>query len=157
MLERIHQVVADMLRTHDLENYEFDHEDPWTDILASVAWAIRSSVHSTKDATPGELVFGRDMIFHDTFRANWQAIHMHKVRDTLRNNLRENNKRSNHIYKDGDYVLVTDYDIKRKMMAPNKGPYLINKVQTNSTVKLQRGPVEETINIRRLIPFKGTI
>ena len=82
---------------------------------------------------------------------------MHKVRDTLRNNLRENNKRSNHIYKDGDYVLVTDYDIKRKMMAPNKGPYLINKVLTNGTVKLQRGPVEETLNIRRLIPFKGTI
>ena len=73
-----------MLRTHDLENYDFDHEDPWTDILASVAWAIRSSVHSTKDATPRQLVFGRDMIFHDTFRANWQAIHMHKVRDTLK-------------------------------------------------------------------------
>jgi hypothetical protein len=146
-----------MLRTHDLENYEFDYEDPWTDILASVAWAIRSSVHHTKDATPGELVFGRDMIFHDTFRANWQAIHMHKVRDTLRNNLMGKNKISNHIYKDGDYVLVTDYDIKRKMMAPNKGPYLINKVLTNGTVKLQRGPVEETLNIRRLIPFKGTI
>ena len=157
VLERVHQVIGDMLRTHDLENYEFDHEDSWTDILASVAWAIRSSVHSTKEATPGQLVFGRDMIFHDTFRANWQAIHMHKVRDTLKNNERENKTRNNHIYKDGDYALVTDYDVKRKMMAPNQGPYLINKVMTNGTVKLQRGPVEETINIRRLIPFKGTI
>ena len=82
---------------------------------------------------------------------------MHKVRDTLKNNIRENTKRSNHIYKDGDYVLVTDYDVKRKMMAQNQGPYRINQVLTNGTVKLQRGPVEETINIRRLIPFKGTI
>ena len=82
---------------------------------------------------------------------------MHKIRDILKKNTRESIKRSNHIYKDGDYVLVTDYDVKRKLMAPNKGPYCINSVMTNGTVKLQRGPVEETINIRRLIPFKGTI
>ena len=126
VLERVHQVASDMLRTHDLENYDFDHGDPCTDILASVAWAIRSSLHRTKDATPGQLVFGRDMIFHDTFRANWQAIHMHKVRDTLKSNSMENTKRFNHIYKDGDYVLVTDYDVKRKMMAQNQGTYQIN-------------------------------
>ena len=82
---------------------------------------------------------------------------MHKVRDTLKNSTRENSKRSNHIYKDGDYVLVTDYDVKRKMMAQNQGTYRINQILTTGTVKLQRGPVEETITIRRLIPFKGTI
>ena len=79
VLERIHQVVGDMLRSKDLENYDFDATDPWSDILASVAWAIRNNVHRTLDATPGQLVFGRDMIFHDTFRANWQTIHNRKA------------------------------------------------------------------------------
>ena len=64
---------------------------------------------------------------------------------------------SNHICKDGDYVLVTTYDIKQKLIAPNQELFRINRVMTNGTVNIQRGPVDITINIRRLIPFKGTI
>ena len=82
---------------------------------------------------------------------------VHSTLDTLKNNERENKTRNNHTYKDGDYALVTDYDVKRKMIAPNQGPYLINKVMTNSIIKLQCNPAEETINIRRLVTFKGTI
>ena len=59
-----------MLRTHDLKSYEFDLVDIWIVILASVAWAIRSSVHNTKGAVPVQLVFGREIISHDIFRAN---------------------------------------------------------------------------------------
>ena len=92
VLERVHQVVADMLRSKDLENYDLDQDDPWSEILASVAWAIRSTVHSTLEATPGQLVFGRDMIFQDTFRANWQSIHASKARKVVQSNIRENSK-----------------------------------------------------------------
>lgn len=53
ILEGVHQVIEDMLRNKDLENNNFDLLDPWTDILASVTWAINSSYHSTKEATPG--------------------------------------------------------------------------------------------------------
>ena len=45
-------------------------DDPWTDILAAIKWAINSSYHIIKEATQGQLAFGRDMIFHDTFKAN---------------------------------------------------------------------------------------
>ena len=157
VLERVHQVIGDMLRTKDLEVYPFNMEDPWTDILASVAWAINSSYHKTKEATPGQLVYGRDTNFHDTFKANWQAIHMRKARDTLLNTAAENRTRSNHKYKVGDYTFISLGKLSRKLKAPNEGPYRINSSMqaTNGTVKLQRGPVEETINIRRLIPFKG--
>ena len=156
VLERIHQVVGDMLRSKDLENYDFNPTDPWSDILASVAWAIRNTVHRTLDATPGQLVFGRDMIFHDTFRANWQAIHNRKAKESLKSNIRENSKRSNYKYVVGDYAYVTTTDIKRKMSGQNEGPFRVNVVCTNGTVKIQRGSTEEQINIRRLIPFKGT-
>ena len=156
ILERIHQVVGDMLRSKDLENYTFIISDPWSDMLANIAWAIRNTVHTTLDATPGQLVFGRDMIFHDTFKANWQIIHARKAKMALKSNIRENSKRSNYKYVVGDYAYITSNDIKRKLSAQNDRPYRINIVYTNGTVKIQRGSTEEQINIRRLIPFKGT-
>ena len=53
-------------------------------------------------------------------------------------------------------MYVTTTDIKRKMSGQKEGPFRVNVVCTNGTVKIQRGPTEEQINIRRLIPFKGT-
>ena len=119
VLERMHQVIGDMIRTKDLENHEFDMEDPWTDILAAIKWAINSSYHSIKEATPGQLVFGRDMIFHDTFKANWQAIHMRKAKDTLLSTAKENRTRSHHKYKVGDYVYINKGTLSRKLTAPS--------------------------------------
>ena len=157
VLDRVHQIVGDMLCTKDLEVYPFNIEDPWTEILSSVAWAINGSYHKTKEAIPGESVYGRDMIFHDTFKANWQAIHMRKASDTLLNTASENRTRSNHKYKVGDYAFISIEKLSMKFKAPHEGLYRINNSMqaTNSTVKVQRGPVEKTINIRRLIPFKG--
>ena len=43
------------------------------------------------------------------------------------------------------------------MSGQNEGPFRVNVVCTNGTVKIQRVPAEEQINIRRLIPFKGTV
>ena len=114
ILERIHQVVGDMLRLKDLANYDLDSTDPWSEILASVAWAIRSTVHTTLEAPPGQLVFGRDMIFHNTFKANWQAIHARKARAAVKSNIRENSTRSKYTYTVGDYAYVTSTNIKRK-------------------------------------------
>ena len=68
VLERIHQVVEDILKSKDLENYDFNNTDPWSDILTSVAWANRNTVHRPLKATPGDLVFNRVMIFRDTFK-----------------------------------------------------------------------------------------
>ena len=83
-----------MIRSKDLANYNLDSTDPWSDILASVAWSIRSTVHTTLEATPGQLVFGRDMIFQDTFKANWQVIHTRKAKAAVKSNMRENRTRS---------------------------------------------------------------
>jgi hypothetical protein len=41
---------------------------------ASAAWAIRSTFHTTLGATPGQLVYGRDMLFDLSFKANWKNI-----------------------------------------------------------------------------------
>ena len=66
-VERVHQTLGNILRTKALDRYHFDYTDPWSDILAQAAWALRSTVHTWYDATPGQLVFGRDMIYDLSF------------------------------------------------------------------------------------------
>ena len=90
ILERIHQVLGNMLRTKDLQTHEFDDLDPWSELLASAAWAIRSTHHTTLQATPGQLVFGRDMLLNVKFIADWEAIRLRKQKDSDKNNAREN-------------------------------------------------------------------
>ena len=125
-----------MIRIHDVENQDFDPVDPWTDILASVAWAVRSTIHTTLNATPGQLVFGRDMIFHDTYLANWQLIHSRKKKEMKRSNTKENKVRIAYEYSPGTYAYIVNKDLKRKLKAPNEGPYGILESFTNGTVKL---------------------
>ena len=62
IVERVHQVLGNALRTFELENKELNINDPWGHFLNAAAWAICSTVHTTLDATPGQLVFGRDML-----------------------------------------------------------------------------------------------
>ncbi len=47
-----------MLRTFELDKRELNDADPWAPFLSATAWAIRSTYHTSLDATPGELVFG---------------------------------------------------------------------------------------------------
>jgi len=71
VIERIHQVVGNSLRTFGLESATLNEEDPWTPYLASVAWAICSTYHTVLNATPGQLVFGCDMVLPIQFQADW--------------------------------------------------------------------------------------
>ena len=62
ILERIHQVIGNMIRSFEIEERDLPEEDPFEPILSAVAYAIRSTYHTTLQATPGQLVFGRDML-----------------------------------------------------------------------------------------------
>ena len=64
VVERIHQVIANMIRTFELEDNYLDEDDPWKGILSATAFAVRSTIHTTTQKTPGQLVFGRDIIFN---------------------------------------------------------------------------------------------
>ena len=56
--------------------------DPWIELLGSVAWALCSTHHTTLQATPGQLVFGRDMLLNLMFVADWEAIKLRRQKDT---------------------------------------------------------------------------
>lgn len=150
VLERIHQVLGDMVRTSDLD------ANAWEQVLPSVAFAIRATVSTTKEATPAQLVFGRDMVMNTAFMANWKRITDRKLRQVLRHNERENSSRLQHTYRVGDLVLITkDKNRISKLNQPTEGPFKILQVNTNGTVQIQRSAYVEIINIRRLVPYRS--
>jgi len=93
IVERIHQVIANMIRTFELETNYLDQDDPWKGILSATAFAVRSTYHTTLKKTPGQLVFGRDMFFNIKHIANWEFIRQNKQKMIEKNNKAENAKR----------------------------------------------------------------
>ena len=153
-LERVHEVLGNMLRTKNLQKYDFDDMDPQSELLASVTCAICSTHHTTLQATPGQLVFGRNMLSNLKFVPDWEAISLRQQKDVDRNNSKENTvRRINHDYQVGDKVIITNNDIHRDLNCPTKGPYPIVQVYSNSTVRVQNGAVTKRFNIRRCSPY----
>jgi hypothetical protein len=107
IIERVHLTLGNMLRTFELDKQKINENDPWTSFLSAAAWAIRSTYHTVLDATPGQLVFGRDMILPIQYKADWAGIITRKNQQISRDNARENSKRLEHTYKVGDKVVLT--------------------------------------------------
>ena len=61
-------------------------------ILSEVAFTIRSTYHTTLEATPGQLVFGQDMILPVPFTPNWDQIKQRKQALIDKNTQHENNR-----------------------------------------------------------------
>ena len=62
LLERVNQVIFNMLVTKDIDKQVLDYIDPWGKNLVYIAWEIGDSYHHTIGTTPDQSVFGRDMI-----------------------------------------------------------------------------------------------
>jgi transposase InsO family protein len=155
IVERVHQVIGNIIRTFELENNYLDETDPWKGILSATAFAVRSTFHTTLKNTPGQLVYGRDMIFNVKHEANWEFIRARKQQIIEKNNQAENAKRIPHTYHIGDKVLLRR-GTENKYEMPYQGPYTILKVNDNGTVRLKVNNVEDTYNIRRITPYLGT-
>jgi hypothetical protein len=74
ILERSHQVLAQMLRTSEPDMAETVTPDDIDVFLDNAAWAIRSTYHTVLKASPGAAIFGHDMLFDIPFIANWSKI-----------------------------------------------------------------------------------
>ena len=69
-------------------------------------FAMRSTVHTTTQHTPSQLVFGRDVILNINQEANWQLIKQRKQALINKGNQKENRRRQSHVYHTGDKVLL---------------------------------------------------
>jgi hypothetical protein len=85
VIERIHQVMGNMVRYFELEDRQLDQDDPWKEFLLACAFAIGSTFHTTLQASPGQIVFGRDMIHDIGFEENWDRIKDNKEKNAISN------------------------------------------------------------------------
>ena len=157
VLERVHQVIANMLRTSSLDMAETVDPDAVSDFLDNAAWAIRSTYHTVLKSSPGAAIFGRDMLFDIPYLADWNKIGEHRQVQIDRNTARENAQRADYDYKVGGQVLVRKDGILRKAESKYTGPYKITTVHTNGTIRIQRGAQSERLNIRRVKPYHALV
>ena len=154
IIERVHLVLGDSLRTDEIDGAELEADHPWDSYLSAAAFAIRSTYHTTLKASPAQLVFGRDMFLPIEFQANWTALELQRQKEITKNNLRENASRKPHVYNIGDKVLVSKPGhIRRKLENPRDGPYEVTAVFSNGTIRIQRGSISERVNLRRVTPY----
>ena len=75
VLERIHQVLGNLARNFNISTKTYDDKnDMWTGILSVAAFAIFSTTKSPKDYSPGQLIFGRDIILPINHMVDWELI-----------------------------------------------------------------------------------
>ena len=113
IIEKIHQTIGNIIRTFDVSNIV--NNNPWSGILAATIFAICATYHTTLQAHPMQLVFGREAILNIKHIDNWERIQQHKQEWTNHCNKRENMRRNNHQYMVGDKILV-----KRKKNSKHK-------------------------------------
>ena len=121
--------------------------------LANCMYATRAAVHGALQASPGSLVFNRDMILDIPMIADWNYIQEHRQQLIDRRLVEANSKRFFKDYAVGEEILKYTYK-PNKLQPRAEGPYTIERVHTNGTVTIRINPhIVKRINIRRIRPF----
>jgi hypothetical protein len=92
ILERVHQVLGQMLCTAELDMADSVTPNDVDFFLDNAAWAIYSTYHTVFKASPGAAIFGQDMLFDIPFMADWRKIGERRQSLTDYGNQRENAK-----------------------------------------------------------------
>jgi hypothetical protein len=154
ILERIHTVLTNMLRTAKLDMAGLVNASDIIIFLADAAWAVCSSHHTVLNASPGAAIIGQDMLFDIPSIADWKKIGEHRRRLTDRNTARENEGRIDYDYKVGQKILIGNEGILRKAQSIWQiDLWTITTVHTNETITIQCRNNQERLNVRRVKPF----
>ncbi|KAJ0408806.1 hypothetical protein P43SY_000702 [Pythium insidiosum] len=124
--ERVHLELMNVIRCHE--------DVDWKKALHYAAFAVRASYHGILNASPGQIVFGQDMISRQLYDANWSYMSKRRFEAILADNDRENDKRIAHIYRPGDNVMLrVPKQFRSKTNAIANGPFAITVVHDNGT------------------------
>ena len=145
IVERVNLEIGNVLRSRPDVKLE--------DKLQYAAYALRSSWHSVLNATPGQLLFGQDMITRQLHFANWSYLFKRRLQSILQENQRENQHRLRHFYLVGDQVLVRVPDRERQKQDPvSKRPFLNSQFNDDGTVEIDKGTSRERVHLRNIFP-----
>ena len=85
--ERIHKVLGNIIRTFNVSNKKYvGKDDPWMGILAAAAFVNLSTTNRQTCYSPGQLVFGCDMILPIKHRVDWELIRQRKQTQVNKDN-----------------------------------------------------------------------
>ena len=71
VLERIHKVRVNLVRTCNITQSYVEKDDLWLGILAAAEFVIFSTTNRIKGYSLGKLIFGRDMIIAIKHTVDW--------------------------------------------------------------------------------------
>jgi hypothetical protein len=97
------------------------------------------------------------MLLPIQIKTDWAQIRQRKQDIINVNNCNKNEKRIEHEYRVGETVLLEKPGFISKLSAPRTGPYRITHTYTNGTVRIQRGIVNERVNIQHLTSYKERV
>ena len=78
ILERIHQVLGNLVRTSNIQQTNIDKNDPLTGILAAAYFEIISTTNRKKGYSPGQFIFSRGTILPIKHRVDRKLIRQKK-------------------------------------------------------------------------------
>ena len=93
IIERIYQVIGNIIKKIEIHEREINKSDPWKGILIAIMYTIRTTYYTILQTIPIQLVFGRDTILNVEFYTDWIYIKNRKQKIIKNNNARENTKR----------------------------------------------------------------
>ena len=69
IIELIHQTIGNIIETFEVSNIV--NNDPWSVILAATMVVVRATYYTTLQASPMQILFGRDAILNINHVSNW--------------------------------------------------------------------------------------
>ena len=78
VLERIHLVLVNLVQTYNINRTYVDEDDQISVILTAAAFSILSTENRLKDYSPGQLLFGRDIIIPIKYTVDKELIRQQK-------------------------------------------------------------------------------
>ena len=136
VLERVHGVFGDMMRTAGLDMSETVNDEMVDSFIDAAAWAIRSTHHTVLGMSPGAAVFGRDMLFDIPHLADWKAVGERRQHLVSQNNARENKQRVDFDWAIGDKCLLIYDETQWKAEDKNMRPWVATSVHTIGTFRI---------------------
>ena len=106
VLERVHQVFGNMLRTSELDMANSVNAELVSNFIDDRAWEICSTYHTVLKSSPGAAIFGQDMLFDIPYLTNWNKIGEYRQAQTDCNALRKNASGVDFNYAVGGHVMV---------------------------------------------------
>ena len=94
ILEWVHQIIGNILRTFKAQDIVPDDKNPWDCILINTIFAVRATVHTTTQYTFAQIIIGRNTILNQCHNLDWDAEKKRK-QDLINKGIKQKNH--NHI------------------------------------------------------------